>query len=209
MVKSEFVVIGGSYAGLSAALQLARARRQVTEVDAGQRRNRFVDEADGTAHGFLSRDCVAPGAIDAIAKEHLLRYPNVRWLEGMAEDAKTSEDGRLTFRIGDLPVEADRLVLATGVQDELPEVPGLAERWGRSVFHCPTAMATSWRRGPSESLRLWNSHTTTRSCSPTGARPPFFSTGFTNRLGNTWKVLRVEAQRWRQCPSHASKGWLM
>lgn len=137
MLKTEFAVIGGSYAGLSAALQLARARRDVTVVDAGLRRNRFVDEAGGTSHGFLSRDDVAPGAIAAEARRQLLRYPTVRWLNGIAQEASPCDGGLFTFRVGDDGVEATRLVLATGVRDELPGVAGLSERWGRSVFHCP------------------------------------------------------------------------
>jgi thioredoxin reductase len=137
MVMTEFAVIGGSYAGLSAALQLARARRNVTVVDAGLRRNRFVDDSGGTSHGFLSRDGAAPGAIAEEARRQLLRYPTVRWLNGIAEEASQREDGHFVFRVGDDRVEAKRLVLATGVRDELPAVAGLAERWGRSIFHCP------------------------------------------------------------------------
>lgn len=137
MVKAEFAIIGGSYAGLSAALQLARARRDVLVVDAGLRRNRFVDEAGGTSHGFLTRDGMAPGAIAAEARRQLLLYPTVRWLDGQAENAHQREDGRFEFRVGEHQVEASRLVLATGVKDELPPIDGLAERWGRSIFHCP------------------------------------------------------------------------
>ena len=133
----DFAVIGGSYAGLSAALQLARARRNVLVVDAGQRRNRFVDTAGGTSHGFLSRDGQAPGAIAAEARQQLLQYPNVRWMDGTADEASVAPDGPLAFRVGDVQVRARRLVIATGVRDELAPVPGLAERWGRSVFHCP------------------------------------------------------------------------
>ncbi|WP_159912498.1 NAD(P)/FAD-dependent oxidoreductase [Pantoea sp. 18069] len=137
MLETDFAVIGGSYAGLSAALQLARARRKVLVVDAGQRRNRFVDEAGGTSHGFLSRDGQAPGAIAAEARQQLLRYPTVQWIDGTAEDAALAEAGRFAFRAGGRSVHAGRLILATGVRDELPAVPGLQERWGRSVFHCP------------------------------------------------------------------------
>ena len=137
MLETDFAVIGGSYAGLSAALQLARARRRVLVVDAGQRRNRFVDAAGGTSHGFLSRDGQAPGAIAAEARQQLLRYPTVQWVEGLAEDAALAADGGLSFRAGGRGVHARRLILATGVRDELPAVPGLEERWGRSVFHCP------------------------------------------------------------------------
>ncbi|OWQ87573.1 thioredoxin reductase [Roseateles aquatilis] len=136
-MRIDFAVIGGSFAGLSAALQLARARRDVLVVDAGLRRNRFVDEAGGTSHGFLTQDDRAPAAIAAEGRQQLLRYPGVRWREGLAEDARVTPDGRFEFRVGDLVVSAGRLILATGVRDELPPVPGLAERWGRSVFHCP------------------------------------------------------------------------
>jgi thioredoxin reductase len=136
-MQIDFAVIGGSFAGLSAALQLARARRQVLVVDAGQRRNRFVDEAGQTSHGFMSQDGRAPAAIAADGKAQLLRYPTVQWLDGMADEARVGADGRLTFSVGDTQVSAGRLILATGVRDTLPPVPGLAERWGRSVFHCP------------------------------------------------------------------------
>ena len=133
----DFAVIGGSYAGLSAALQLARARRNVLVVDAGQRRNRFVDAVGGTSHGYLSQDGRAPGEIAADAREQLMNYPTVEWMHGSAEDARVASDGRLEFRVGSTAISAKWLIIATGVRDELPPVPGLAERWGRSVFHCP------------------------------------------------------------------------
>lgn len=137
MKKIDFAIIGGSYAGLSAALQLARARRDVLVVDAGQRRNRFVDEAGGTSYGFLSQDGSAPAEIAAQARQQLLAYPTVQWMEGVADEARVAPDGRLEFRVGSTPISAARLIIATGVRDSLPPVPGLAERWGRSVFHCP------------------------------------------------------------------------
>lgn len=133
----DFAVIGGSYAGLAAALQLARARRNVLVVDAGQRRNRFVDAAGGTSHGYLSQDGRPPAEIAADAREQLMNYPNVQWMHGTADGARVAADGRLEFRVGSESISAKRLIIATGVRDELPPVPGLAERWGRSVFHCP------------------------------------------------------------------------
>lgn len=147
-MQIDFAVIGGSYAGLSAALQLARARRDVLVVDAGQRRNRFVDEAGGHSHGFLTRDGQSPGAIAAEGRSQLLRYPNVRWLDGWAEDARRGSDGRFEFRVASKVVSARRLILAVGVRDELPPVPGLAERWGRSVFHCPYCHGYELDAGP-------------------------------------------------------------
>ncbi len=128
----EAIVIGGSYAGISAALQLARARRRVLVIDAGERRNRFA----ATSHGFLGQDGRAPGEIVAEARDQLLRYPNVAWHSGLALSARRAGEG-FAVEIGDGAVQGDRVVLAVGVSDTLPDVPGLAERWGRSVFHCP------------------------------------------------------------------------
>jgi thioredoxin reductase len=148
MKHVDFAVIGGSYAGLSAALQLARARRQVLVVDAGVRRNRCVDEAGETSHGFLTQDGRAPAEIAAVAKQQLLAYGTVQWMEGLADEAQVAADGRLAFRVGETTVSAGRLILATGVRDELPPVPGLAERWGRSVFHCPYCHGHEMNAGP-------------------------------------------------------------
>jgi thioredoxin reductase len=136
-IHTDFAIVGGSYAGMSAALQLARARRQVTVIDAGLRRNRFVDEAGSTSHGFLSRDGVAPAELWTQARTQLLQYPSVRWIDGQAEQAQVLPSGELALQVGGQLLVARRLVLATGVRDELPAVPGLAERWGHSVFHCP------------------------------------------------------------------------
>jgi len=147
-MKVDFAVIGGSFAGLSAALQLARARRDVLVIDAGQRRNRFVDEAGGHSHGFLTRDGQSPGAIAAEGRSQLLRYPNVQWLNGLAEDACRGSDGRFEFRVASKVVSARRLILSVGVRDEMPPVPGLAERWGRSVFHCPYCHGYELGAGP-------------------------------------------------------------
>lgn len=129
----DALVIGGSYAGLSAALQLARARRRVAVVDAGQRRNRFA----ATSHGFLGQDGRAPGDIAQEARAQLLAYPTVVWHEGTAATAQRQGEGFEVGLDGGVTLRAQRLVLATGVIDELPPVEGLAERWGRSVFHCP------------------------------------------------------------------------
>ncbi|MFN7104778.1 MAG: NAD(P)/FAD-dependent oxidoreductase, partial [Pseudorhizobium sp.] len=128
----EAIVIGGSYAGLSAALQLARARRRILVIDGGQRRNRFADHS----HGFLSRDGESPAAIAAEARRQLLRYPTVDWQDATATSAIKTEDGfGVTTEHGGFA--GRRLLLATGVTDHLPEIPGLAERWGTSIFHCP------------------------------------------------------------------------
>jgi thioredoxin reductase len=128
----DVTIIGGSYAGLAAALQLGRARRTVLIVDAGQRRNRFASHS----HGFLGQDGVSPAEIAAKGRAEVLKYPTVRWLEGWARETKRVADG-FAVRVGDEEYRSKRLILATGVADELPAIPGLAERWGTSVFHCP------------------------------------------------------------------------
>lgn len=172
MKHIAFAVIGGSYAGLSAALQLARARRQVLVVDAGQRRNRFVDAAGETSHGFLTQDGRPPAEIAADAREQLMNYPNVEWIHGTADDARVASDGRLEFRVGSEAISAHRLILATGVRDELPPVPGLAERWGRSVFHCPYCHGYEMNAGPIGIIAASPWRCTMRSCCRTGAAPP-------------------------------------
>ncbi|HEY4242972.1 MAG TPA: NAD(P)/FAD-dependent oxidoreductase [Kofleriaceae bacterium] len=130
MTPYDVIIVGGSYAGIAAALQLARARRPVLVIDAGQRRNRFVAHA----HGFLGQDGRAPSDIHADAKAQLLRYPSVTWLDGTVSSASPG------FSVSLCSGEAfsgRRLILASGVVDEVPPIPGLADRWGRSVFSCP------------------------------------------------------------------------
>ncbi|OEZ60859.1 NAD(P)/FAD-dependent oxidoreductase [Duganella sp. HH105] len=129
----DVIVIGGSYAGLSAAMQLARARRRVLVIDAGQRRNRYAQHS----HGFLGQDGREAAAIAADGRAQLMKYPTVRWIEGSAAQASQTAQGfRVTLGDGSA-FSALRLLLATGVVDELPPIAGLAERWGSSAFHCP------------------------------------------------------------------------
>lgn len=132
-MKLDAIVVGGSYAGISAALQLARARRQIVVIDTGQRRNRFA----ATSHGFFGQDGRPPQAIVDEARTQLLAYPNVRWLSEAASAAEQVAKGEFKVTTPSETLQAKRLVLATGVVDELPAIEGLAERWGRGVFHCP------------------------------------------------------------------------
>jgi len=129
----DAIVIGGSYAGLSAATQLARARRRVLVIDAGQRRNRFAH----ASHGFLTQDGTEAAVIAATGRGQLLTYPNVRWIAGTAAQAQAQGDGFIVTLADGTACTGSRLVLATGVRDELPPIVGLQERWGHSVFHCP------------------------------------------------------------------------
>jgi thioredoxin reductase len=128
----DVIIIGGSYAGMAAALQLARARRSVLVLDAGQRRNRFAT----TAHGLLGQDGQPPGVIAAKGRADVLAYPTVTWREAAVTDV-ANVDGGFTVTAAGEPYRGKRLVLATGVADEVPPIPGLVERWGQTVFHCP------------------------------------------------------------------------
>lgn len=144
MTTFDVMIVGGSYAGMAAALKLARGRRRVLVLDAGQRRNRFAEHA----HGLLGQDGRPPSAIADDARNQLLRYPSVTWVDASAESAEREGD---IFRVHTQKGEtfqAARLILATGVRDELPDLPGLAERWGRSVFHCPYCHGYELEQGP-------------------------------------------------------------
>lgn len=139
----DVIIIGGSYAGMAAALQLVRARRSVLVIDAGSRRNRFAD----SSHGFLTQDGNSPAAIAATAKTQLLAYPTVQWLEASATAASKTVTG---FQVNteQQRYQAKRLILATGVTDQLPDIEGLAERWGKTVFHCPYCHGYELEQGP-------------------------------------------------------------
>lgn len=132
-MRHDAIVVGGSFAGLSAATYIARARRTVRVVDAGAPRNRFA--AHG--HGFFTQDGSDPRAMIATAREQVAAYPTVTFAQGAAVRAQKRADGFVvTLGSGEV-LEAAKLVLAFGISDELPAIPGLAERWGSSVLHCP------------------------------------------------------------------------
>jgi thioredoxin reductase len=127
----DVVVVGGGAAGLSGAVALARSRRSVLVVDAGDPRNAPA----GHVHNFLTRDGTPPAEIYASGRGEVTRYG------GQVETGRVttlSRDGdRFRVQIGPRTVTARRLLIATGLRDELPDVPGLAARWGIDVLHCP------------------------------------------------------------------------
>ncbi|WP_328869753.1 NAD(P)/FAD-dependent oxidoreductase [Streptomyces sp. NBC_00287] len=125
----EVIVIGGGAAGLSAALVLGRARRRTLVVDAGEPRN----APSAHMQGYLSRDGMSPAEFLAIGREEIARY-GVELVRDRAVDV--TEGFTVTLESG-RTVQARRLVVATGLKDELPQVPGLAERFGRDALHCP------------------------------------------------------------------------
>ncbi len=129
----DAVVIGGSYAGLSAALQLVRARRRVLVIDDGRPRNRFA----ARAHGVLSNDGRPGSEIAAAARAQVAAYPTAAFRMAEAVDA-TRIDGGFSVAFADgSRTMGRRLILAHGVEDVLPDLPGVKERWGRTALHCP------------------------------------------------------------------------
>ncbi|MEP7185560.1 MAG: NAD(P)/FAD-dependent oxidoreductase [Rhodanobacter sp.] len=128
----DVIILGGSFAGLSAALQLARARRPVLVIDHDMPRNRFSD----ASHGFLGHDGKSPRAIVEEALTQLRRYPAFRRLAGEAVSAKADGNGFVVTLADGREFVGAKLILATGVHDTLP-LPGMDERWGQSVLPCP------------------------------------------------------------------------
>lgn len=129
----DVVVIGGGAAGLSGALTLSRARRRVLVIDSGQPRNA---PARGV-HAFLGHEGVPPRDLLAAGREEIVKYGG-RVVTGLVTAARRLADGRFRVTLADgSAVGAARLLVATGLVDELPPLPGLAERWGREVLHCP------------------------------------------------------------------------
>jgi thioredoxin reductase len=129
----DVAVIGGGAAGLSAALVLARARRRVLVVDAGAPRNAPATHM----HGFLSRDGLPPAELLAIGREEVARYGGEvvsATVTGLLADDGGGFDVLLD---GSQRISARRVLVTTGLRDELPAVPGLRERWARDVLHCP------------------------------------------------------------------------
>lgn len=130
---NDVIIIGGSFAGLSAALYLARARRNVLVLDNGDPRNRY----SAHSHGVFALDGQSGSQLLESARSQLLKYPTAKFLTRTA--TRVTRNGRI-FEVKTVEGEhfaSRRLILSVGVVDELPNIPGLKERWGKSVFHCP------------------------------------------------------------------------
>lgn len=128
----DVVVIGGGAAGLGAALTLSRVRRSVLVIDAGAPRNAPA----GHVHNYLTRDGTPPAELLAAGRAEVLGY-GAEILEGAVASAEAVPDGFRVRTDDGRQARARRLIVATGLVDELPAIPGLAQRWGRDVLHCP------------------------------------------------------------------------
>ncbi|MCQ9469745.1 NAD(P)/FAD-dependent oxidoreductase [Pseudomonas alliivorans] len=130
---NDVIIIGGSFAGLAAALQLGRARRKVIVLDTGLPRNRFA----GHSHGLLGHDHKPPLDILAEARDQLVRYPTVKLVVARAEEVSGAIDDFCVLTDDNESLRARRLILSYGVADQMPNVPGFAENWGTSIVPCP------------------------------------------------------------------------
>lgn len=140
-MEYEVVVVGGGAAGLSAALILGRSGRRVLVCDEGRPRNVPAWEV----HGFLSREGIRPRELLDIAREQILRYPTVTFTNAYIADARVEGQAfSLADGAGNV-YRTQRLLLATGMYDDLPDIDGLADLWGRKAFVCPYCDAWEYR----------------------------------------------------------------
>ena len=140
----DVIIIGGSYAGLSAAMALGRSLRNVLIIDSGNPCNKQTPHS----HNFLTQDGSTPAQIASKAKEQVLNYSTVSFHNGFALSGIRETDGFSIRTASDEIFTAKKLVLATGVKDTMPAIPGFAECWGISAIHCPYCHGYEVRNEP-------------------------------------------------------------
>lgn len=129
----EVIIVGGSYSGLSAALALGRSLRKVLVIDNG----RPCNFQSPLSHNFLTHDGIPPAQVIKEARENVAKYENVSFVKGLALSGIKTESG-FEITLEDNKTFASRkLIFASGVLDIMPEIPGFAECWGKSILHCP------------------------------------------------------------------------
>ncbi|WAC14525.1 NAD(P)/FAD-dependent oxidoreductase [Dyadobacter pollutisoli] len=137
----DVVIIGGSYAGLSAAMTLGRAMQNVLIIDSGKPCNRQTPHA----HNLITHDGRSPGEISAEARKQVMAYPTVIWLDDLATSVTGTDNHFIVTTAQERQFAAKKLLFATGVKDLMPPIPGLAESWGISVVHCPYCHGYEYR----------------------------------------------------------------
>jgi len=129
----DVIIIGGSYSGLAAAMSLGRALRKVLIIDSGKPCNRQTPHS----HNFLTQDGKSPKEIAILAKQQVSMYDTVEFFNDLATNASKTENGfEIQTSSGDI-FTATKLIFATGIKDEMPNIKGFSECWGISVLHCP------------------------------------------------------------------------
>ncbi|MEM9076935.1 MAG: NAD(P)/FAD-dependent oxidoreductase [Bacteroidota bacterium] len=129
----DVIIVGGSYAGLSAALALGRSLRNVLIIDSGNSCN----EQTPHSHNFITQDGSTPSFISAKAKEQVLDYPTVQFLNDKATDGIKKNEGFEIWTESGRSFQSRKLIFATGIKDSLPDIEGFAHCWGITVIHCP------------------------------------------------------------------------
>lgn len=142
-MQYDCIIVGAGPAGLSAALMLGRCRRTVLVCEAGEPRNARAAHL----HAYLTRDGIEPAHFLQLAREDAGRYPTVEFKQLEVVDARRSPGG-FTVVAGGLEFSTRKLLLATGVVDEIPEIEGLLDLYGTSVHHCPYCDGWEWRDQP-------------------------------------------------------------
>ena len=129
----DVIIIGGSYAGLSAGMSLGRSLRKVLIIDSNNPCNKLTPYA----HNFLTNDGVSPQALRDKSKEQVLTYPTVQFLDGLAIDVIPKENSFEVITQNNKTFNTRKIIFATGVTDTIPNIPGFAECWGTTILHCP------------------------------------------------------------------------
>jgi thioredoxin reductase len=139
----DVIIIGGSYAGLSAAMALGRSLRNVLIIDSGLPCNRQTPHS----HNFITHDGEKPLSIAKKAREEVLNYPSVKFQKGLAVSGTKTKNGfEITTENGEI-FKGGKLIFSTGVEDILPSIQGFSACWGISVIHCPYCHGYEFRRG--------------------------------------------------------------
>ncbi len=129
----DVIIIGGSYAGLSAAMALGRALRTVLVIDSAKPCNRSTPHS----HNFLTHDGATPAQITTLAKRQVVKYKTIQFHKGIAIRGKKTKAGfEISTAAGETFI-AKKIIFATGVKDIMPDIKGFAACWGKSVIHCP------------------------------------------------------------------------
>lgn len=133
MANFEVIIIGGSYAGLSAAMTLGRSLRKALVIDNGKPCNRQTPHS----HNFLTQDGITPKEISSIAREQVEKYATIQFHSGFATKGTKVKNGFEVATQSGGKFTAEKLIFATGIKDIMPDIRGIAECWGISVIHCP------------------------------------------------------------------------
>lgn len=141
MDQYDVIIIGGSYAGLSAAMALGRSLKRTLVIDSGQPCNRQTPHS----HNFLTRDGETPKKISTAARQQVEEYETVTFYNGFAVSGKKTPNGfKITTQSKD-SFYSPKLIFATGIKDEMPDIPGFSDCWGISVIHCPYCHGYEYR----------------------------------------------------------------